>query len=54
VRAPVRDGEEDRRRHTVSDGGVVVVTLDEEPFIGPVEGPALHSEAEADGRRLPV
>jgi glucose-1-phosphate adenylyltransferase len=28
--------EEDRRRHTVSEGGVVVVTVDDEPLIGPV------------------
>ena len=39
--------EEDRRRHTVSDGGVVVVTVDEEPLIGPVDTPAL----DARGRR---
>ena len=26
--------EEDRRRHTVTDNGVVVVTKDDEPFIG--------------------
>ena len=31
------NAEEDRRRHTVSDGGVVVVTVDDEPLIGPVE-----------------
>jgi glucose-1-phosphate adenylyltransferase len=46
--------EEDRRRHTVSEGGVVVVTLDEEPFIGPVGEPALSVEANADGRGLAV
>ena len=43
------NAEEDRRRHTVSDGGVVVVTLDEEPLVGPVDGSALHVEARADG-----
>jgi glucose-1-phosphate adenylyltransferase len=42
------NAEEDRRRHTVSDGGVVVVTLDEEPLVGPVDDPALHVEAQAD------
>jgi glucose-1-phosphate adenylyltransferase len=46
--------EEDRRRHTVSDGGVVVVTVDDEPLISPVEAPALHTEAEADGRGIVV
>ncbi|MBK5298565.1 MAG: glucose-1-phosphate adenylyltransferase [Vicinamibacteria bacterium] len=46
--------EEDRRRHTVSEGGVVVVTVDEEPFIGPVETPALRLEADADGKGLAV
>jgi glucose-1-phosphate adenylyltransferase len=46
--------EEDRRRHTVSDGGVVVVTLDEEPLIGPVDDPTLDVEAEADGTGLTV
>ena len=30
------NAEEDRRRHTVSEGGVVVVTVDDEPLIGPV------------------
>ena len=46
--------EEDRRRHTVSDGGVVVVTVDEEPLIGPVDAPALTLEADADGKGLAV
>ena len=41
--------DEDRRRHTVSDGGVVVVTVDEEPLIGPVDAPALRS-SDADGK----
>jgi glucose-1-phosphate adenylyltransferase len=48
------NGEEDRRRHTVSEGGVVVVTLDEEPLVGPVDDPALHVEAQADGTGMPV
>jgi len=42
--------DEDRRRHTVTDGGIVVVTLDEEPYIGTVPDHALHLEAEADRR----
>jgi glucose-1-phosphate adenylyltransferase len=40
--------EEDRRRHTVSDGGVVVVTVDEEPFVGTVAESALAAELDAD------
>jgi glucose-1-phosphate adenylyltransferase len=46
--------EEDRRRHTVSEGGVVVVTLDEEPLVGPVDDPALHVEAQADSTGMQV
>jgi glucose-1-phosphate adenylyltransferase len=42
--------EEDRRRHTVTEGGVVVVTVDEEPFIGHISEAALRQEAEADLR----
>jgi len=48
------NAEEDRRRHTVSDGGVVVVTLDEEPLVGSVDGSALHVEARADGTGMEV
>jgi len=48
------NAEEDRRRHTVSEGGVVVVTVDEEPFIGPVGEPALGVEAAADGKGMGV
>ena len=40
--------EEDRRRHTVTDAGVVVVTVDDEPFIGPISDTALRLEAHAD------
>jgi glucose-1-phosphate adenylyltransferase len=40
--------QEDRRRHTVTDGGVVVVTADDEPLIGPIDEEALHAEAIAD------
>ena len=44
------DPEEDRKRHAVSDGGVVVVTVNDEPFIGPISEEALRLEAEADRR----
>ena len=42
--------EEDRRRHTVTDGGIVVVTAEEEPLIGPIGENALRLEANADRR----
>jgi glucose-1-phosphate adenylyltransferase len=42
------NSEEDRMRHTVTDGGVVVVTAEEEPLIGPISEGALRLEAEAD------
>src|SRR3954471_6158076 len=42
------DDEEDRRRHTVSEGGVVVVTGEDEPLIGPIDARALTAESEAD------
>jgi glucose-1-phosphate adenylyltransferase len=42
--------EEDRRRHTVTDSGVVVVTKDDEPFTGEIEEHALRNEAEFDRR----
>ena len=42
------DEEEDRRRHTVTDGGVVVVTANDEPLIGPIDEDALRAEAVAD------
>jgi len=44
------NAEEDRRRHTVTDSGVVVVTIDDEPLIGPIGEEALRFEAEADRR----
>lgn len=44
------DAEEDARRHTVSEGGVVVVAAGEEPLIGPIDDEALKLEAEADRR----
>jgi glucose-1-phosphate adenylyltransferase len=42
------DAEQDRRRHTVTDGGVVIVTAEDEPLIGPISEDALRAEAEAD------
>jgi len=42
--------EEDRRRHAVTEDGVVVVTLDDEPFIGPIPDLSLRLEADADRR----
>ena len=44
------DDAEDRRRHTVTDSGVVVVTTDDEPLIGAPSEDALKFEAEADRR----
>ena len=40
--------DEDRRRHTVTEGGVVVVTAEDEALIGPVSEEALRAEADAD------
>ncbi len=42
--------EEDRRRHTVTEDGVVVVTLDDVPFIGSIPDESLRLEMEADRR----
>ena len=42
--------EEDRRRYTVSDSGIVVVTIEDEPFIGEISEEALKNEAEFDKR----
>jgi glucose-1-phosphate adenylyltransferase len=44
------DPVEDRRRHIVSEGGVVVVTVDDEPLIGPIPEAALAAELKADRR----
>jgi glucose-1-phosphate adenylyltransferase len=44
------NAEEDRRRHTVSESGIVVVTVDDEPYIGPLSEEALRFEADADKR----
>jgi glucose-1-phosphate adenylyltransferase len=42
--------EEDRKRHTVTDLGVVVVTEDDDPLVEPISAEALRIEAEDDGR----
>jgi glucose-1-phosphate adenylyltransferase len=42
--------EEDRRRHTVSESGIVVVTIDDEPFIGEISEESLRNEADFDKR----
>jgi glucose-1-phosphate adenylyltransferase len=42
--------EEDRRRHTVSEAGIVVVTTDEEPYIEAISPDALAYELESDHR----
>jgi len=44
------NAEEDRRRHTVTDSGIVVVTVDDEPYIGPLSEEALRFEADVDRR----
>jgi glucose-1-phosphate adenylyltransferase len=41
---------EDRRRHTVTERGIVVVTKDDDPYIAPIDETALRNEAEFDGR----
>jgi glucose-1-phosphate adenylyltransferase len=40
--------DEDRRRHTVTDSGIVVVTTEDQPFIGEISEEALRNEAEFD------
>jgi len=42
--------EEDRRRHTVTDSGIVVVTTDDEPYVTEPDAEALKLEGEADSR----
>ena len=44
------DPDEDRRRHTLTERGIVVVTNEERPFIGAIAEDALRLEAEADRR----
>jgi glucose-1-phosphate adenylyltransferase len=46
------DADEDRRRHVVTEQGVVVVTREDEPLVGPIDADALAIEAEADQRGL--
>jgi glucose-1-phosphate adenylyltransferase len=40
--------DEDRRRHSVTESGIVVVTAEDEPLIGPISEESLRAEAEAD------
>ncbi len=44
------NAEEDRKRHTVTESGIVVVTSDDEPFIGVISDEALKVELEFDRR----
>jgi glucose-1-phosphate adenylyltransferase len=44
------NAEEDRRRHVVSEGGVVVVAPGDEPFVSDIPVDQLQLEAEADRR----
>ncbi len=46
------DADEDRRRHTVTPQGVVVVTVGNEPLVGPISDEALALEAENDRRGM--
>jgi glucose-1-phosphate adenylyltransferase len=40
--------DEDRRRHAVTEGGIVIVTADDEPFIAPIDDQLLAAESVAD------
>ena len=42
--------EEDRRRHTVTESGIVIVTTDDEPYVGDIDEEALRAEARFDRR----
>ena len=42
--------EEDQKRHTVTDLGVVIVTEDDDPLVEPIGEEALRIETEDDGR----
>jgi glucose-1-phosphate adenylyltransferase len=44
------NADEDRRRHTVTESGIVVVTTDDEPYVGEISAQALATEAEFDKR----
>lgn len=45
------DAEEDKKRHTVTEQGIVVVTKDDEPSIRTIDPESLQAEADADSRR---
>lgn len=47
------DRDEDRRRHTVTESGIVVVTSDDEPFIREIDEEQLRLEQDVDRRGLP-
>jgi glucose-1-phosphate adenylyltransferase len=42
--------DEDRRRHTVTDSGIVVVTIEDQPFVEQISEELLKNEAEFDRR----
>ncbi len=44
------NAEEDRQRHTVTESGIVVVTTDDEPYVGPINDEALRNEQDFDRR----
>jgi glucose-1-phosphate adenylyltransferase len=44
------NAEEDRRRHAVTESGIVVVTTDDEPYIGEISEDSLRNEADFDRR----
>jgi glucose-1-phosphate adenylyltransferase len=44
------NAEEDRQRHAVTESGIVVVTTDDEPYIGAIGDEALRNEQEFDRR----
>ena len=44
------DHDEDRLRHTVTESGIVVVTTDDDPYVGEISAAALENEAEFDQR----
>jgi glucose-1-phosphate adenylyltransferase len=44
------DADQDRKRHTVSEQGIVVVTVGDHPRIGAIDAEALLQEQEADRR----
>jgi glucose-1-phosphate adenylyltransferase len=46
------DLDEDRKRHTVTESGIVVVTTDDEPFVAEIDEETLRVEEEFDRRGL--